>query len=433
VHWNLSDYAKALEYYGKALSIAEELGNKAEVATWLGNIGVVHRNLSNYPKALEYLGKALSIDEVFGNKAGVATWLGNIGTVHRYLSDYAKALEYMGKALSTADELGNKAGVAGSLGNIDSTYATVTYQGFDAVKAETYLLKAVDIATEIGAKAQLVELYKGLSELYEHEQQVAEAFEYYRKHIEIEKELNLEEVKKQESIREQRKQIEIAKATADAKHKATEQLLNKTLPQTISKRLMKGEKNIADRFESVTILFADIVGFTPLSARKQPREMVELLNKLFSSFDRITEQYGVERIKTIGDAYMIVAGAPTIVEDHAQRMAQVAFAMLEAIDKFNGVSGENMKLRIGISSGEVIGAIVGETKFTYDFWSDAVNTASRMESHGEAGRIHCSADFTKEFLRTVNPKDTGVYFTDRGEMEIKGKGTMRTYFLERVE
>jgi adenylate cyclase len=490
MYWNLSDYSKALEYYGKALTIAEELGNKAGVAGWLGNIGIIHKELSDYPKALEYFGKALLIDEELGNKAGVARHLGNIGNVYGDLADYLKALEYFGKALTIAEELGNKAGAAGWLGNIGiaykklsdypkaleyygkahlideelgnkagvakhlgyigATYSKVDFEGFDAVKAEEFLLKALAILTEIGAKSLLVEFHKTLSELYEYEKRGIEALAHFKKQVEIEKEINIEEVKKQESIREQRKVIELAKVAADAKHQATEELLHHVLPPSIAHRMLEGEKLIAGKLSSVSILFADIVNFTKLSQRISAEELVEGLDRIFSSFDDLAEKHGLEKIKTIGDAYMVVAGAPVQREDHTEAMTRFALEIVDSMKEFTSKStGEKILLRIGIHSGEVVAGVIGKQKFQYDLWGDAVNTAARMESHGEAGRIHISEDFriavetrlgtspNEDMVGIVEThggaslRELDIQFIPRGEIEIKGKGMMKTYFLER--
>jgi adenylate cyclase len=452
VYENLSNYLKALEYYGKALSIDEELVNKAGVAVWLGNIGNVHGTLSDYPKALEYYGKALSIAEYLGNKAGVATSLSNIGTVHADLSDYPKALEYFGKALSIDEELGDKAGVAIRLGNIGTAYSTVEFEGFDAVKAEEFLLKALAICTEIGAKLRLVEYHKQLANLYKHEERWKEFAYHLEKNITIEKEINIEEVKKQEAIREQQQEIELAKATADAKYQSTVELLHNVLPPTIANQILGGTKLIAEKLPSVSVLFADIVDFTKLSQRISAEELVEGLDTIFSSFDALAEKHGLEKIKTIGDAYMVVSGAPEPRADHAVAMAQFALEMVETINEFSSkATGEKIQLRIGIHSGEVVAGVIGKKKFQYDLWGDAVNTAARMESHGEAGRIHVSEDFriavetrlgtspNEDMVGIVEThggaslRELDIQFIPRGEIEIKGKGIMRTFFMERVE
>ncbi|MBK7985671.1 MAG: tetratricopeptide repeat protein [Ignavibacteria bacterium] len=464
VHSRLSDYAHALEYLGKALALHEELGNKAGVAACLGNIGNVHKNLSDYARALEYLGRALSLAEELGDKSGVATWLGNIGIVHINLSEYPLALEYYAKALVLDEELGNKRGVAGHLGNIGATYAQQDFEGYDPAKAEEFLLRAIDLSTDIGYKAALIELHKNLSYLYEHDQRFGDAFTHYKKYIAIKDEVNVEEVKKQESLRDQQKQAAAREKEMEierTRFQERENILNNILPEGITQRLIKGENPIADHYDSVSVLFMDIVEFTTLCTKVSAQQLVHLLNAIFSSADAVMREFGMEKIKTIGDAYMAVAGAPIVQEDHAQRAANAALKLLEVMQNlvvsFPPEYGDRswiesipeIEVRIGLHCGPAAAGVVGENKFLYDLWGDAVNTASRMESRGEAGKIHVSEEFVRELgmrneeLGMKDKELTGdnsqfviinsqFIFVPRDEMEIKGKGIMKTYFLEKV-
>src|SRR5258706_11997766 len=171
----------------------------------------------------------------------------------------------------------------------------------------------------------------------------------------------------------------------------SERLLLNILPASIAERLKGSEASIADHSAEVTVLFADIVGFTPLSARKTPQALVEMLNRIFSEFDSLAEAHGLEKIKTIGDAYMAVAGLPEHRSDHAQAAAYMAIAMLQATARIAAETGEALALRIGLNSGPVVAGVIGRKKFSYDLWGDTVNTASRMESHGAAGMIQCTS------------------------------------------
>ncbi|AFY40241.1 adenylate/guanylate cyclase [[Leptolyngbya] sp. PCC 7376] len=203
----------------------------------------------------------------------------------------------------------------------------------------------------------------------------------------------------------------------------SENLLLNILPPTIARQLKDGSKPVADGFGDVTILFADIVGFTQLSENYPPRVLVDLLNEIFSAFDNLCESLHLEKIKTIGDAYMVAAGLPEPREDHAVAIAEMALAMQRAVKKINERRGMNLNIRIGINSGPVVAGVIGKKKFIYDLWGDAVNTASRMESHGLPGKIQVTAA-TYERIK-------GRYqFEERGEIDIKGKGKMHTYFLE---
>jgi class 3 adenylate cyclase len=206
-------------------------------------------------------------------------------------------------------------------------------------------------------------------------------------------------------------------------HARSEELLHNILPVPIAERLKRAEETIADHFEETTILFSDIVGFTELSANVTAEELVGLLNRIFSELDVLADRYGLEKIKTIGDAYMVAAGLPEPREDHAEAVAGFALDMVDALDRLCGELGVALTMRIGIHTGPVVAGVIGKRKFSYDMWGDSVNTASRMESHGEPGRIHVSRA-TYEKLRDR------FELSDRGEVEVKGKGRMHTWFLE---
>jgi len=202
----------------------------------------------------------------------------------------------------------------------------------------------------------------------------------------------------------------------------SERLLLNILPQAIAERLKQGEINIADSFSNVTVLFADIVNFTKISANLSPSELVELLNQIFSAFDELAEHYGLEKIKTIGDAYLIVGGLPTPRPDHAEAIANMALDMLAKIQDFHLKNGQPIQLRIGINTGGVEAGVIGTKKIAYDLWGDTVNTAHRMESHGIPGAIQVT-EITYQSLATK------FVFQARGLVEIKSKGEMFTYLL----
>jgi len=204
----------------------------------------------------------------------------------------------------------------------------------------------------------------------------------------------------------------------------SERLLLNILPKAIAERLKAGHRTIVDSFIDSTVLFADIVGFTRISARQSPQRTVQLLNDIFSSFDRVAEQFDLEKIKTIGDAYMMVSGVPVIRNDHAEVCAAAAFELLEAVRAFNRRHGLEWAVRIGMNSGPVVAGIIGTKKFAYDLWGDTVNIASRMESHGQPGHVQVS-EVTKRLLE-------GKYdFQPMGVIEIKNSAPMPTYLLQR--
>ncbi|MEO0534672.1 MAG: adenylate/guanylate cyclase domain-containing protein [Cyanobacteria bacterium P01_A01_bin.123] len=216
-----------------------------------------------------------------------------------------------------------------------------------------------------------------------------------------------------------RKQIEEALQVEQEK---SEQLLLNVLPQPIAAELKQNPSAIAYRFEAATILFADIVNFTQLSASVEPTELVDLLNQIFSNFDQLAEKYGLEKIKTIGDAYMVVGGVPNPRDDHMEAIAEMALEMQASIANFQRADGRSFALRIGIDSGPVVAGVIGIKKFSYDLWGDAVNVASRMESQGVGGRIQVTANIYEQLRHRYR-------FNERGEIIVKGKGLMITHWL----
>ncbi|MFB2934102.1 adenylate/guanylate cyclase domain-containing protein [Aerosakkonemataceae cyanobacterium BLCC-F154] len=214
----------------------------------------------------------------------------------------------------------------------------------------------------------------------------------------------------------------IAEEAIQYQQEQTERLLFNILPGPIAVRLQMQESTIADSFSEATVLFADIVNFTELCTAIPPTELVKLLNEIFSVFDRLAEQYGLEKIKTIGDAYMVAGGIPIFREDHAKAIADMALDMLKEIKNFHTKEGQPFSIRIGINSGPVVAGVIGIKKIIYDLWGDTVNIASRMESQGVPDKIQVT-EFTYKIL-------CGKYlFQERGMIPIKGKGEMKTYFL----
>ena len=202
----------------------------------------------------------------------------------------------------------------------------------------------------------------------------------------------------------------------------TDKLMLNILPKPIADRLKRGESNIAGNYPEVTVLFSDLVGFTKMSSQKSAGDLVKLLNDLFSRFDRRAESLGLEKIKTIGDAYMAVGGLPIPRSDHADICAEMALGMFDDLTEFNKQYGAELAMRIGLNTGPVVAGVIGFTKFSYDLWGNTVNTASRMESTSISGRIQMSTS-TRDHL------SSSFIIEERELMECKGLGLIMTYFL----
>lgn len=218
-------------------------------------------------------------------------------------------------------------------------------------------------------------------------------------------------------------QLQAEKELVEIEKEKSEKLLLNILPGAIANRLKGGEKTIANGHATVSVMFADLCGFTALSRKTSPTDLVTMLNRIFTEFDIIVEKYQVEKIKTIGDCYMMVGGLPSHRDDHAQAVAAAAMEMVSALERINQSNGTELQMRVGIHTGPVVAGVIGKIKFTYDLWGDTVNVASRMESSGLPGRVHLSEQ-TQQAL-------SGDFLTEeRGFVECKGLGQVRTFFLK---
>lgn len=216
--------------------------------------------------------------------------------------------------------------------------------------------------------------------------------------------------------------LDEARAALRLEQERSERLLLNVLPEPIARRLKEGEELIADRLGEVSIVFADLVGFTAMSERLPAEQVVAVLDGLFAEFDLLADELGMEKIRTIGDNYMVVAGAPHPRSDHVAAAADMALAMRDIAHRHLDPSGAQLEVRIGIDCGPVVAGVIGRHKFVYDVWGDSVNTASRMESHGEPGRIQVTPSVYQRLRDAFR-------FEERGVIEVKGKGPMTTYFL----
>ncbi len=462
----LAEYSISLEFMDKGRRLYEELGDEAGVAANTGNIGNVYFGMNQYAKALEYQYQALAINEKVNNLRGIANNCLTIGGVHLLTNEYDLAdlyfqraselfvilddktgamhaqsnigilLDFQGKfeealaldeeVLKHAIETDDASGIATQFVNIGNLYANPANSRYEPIKAEEYFLKAMDIHIDLQQQDAVCSLHKQMSELYERMELWQKSLYHLKEHLQLNDVLISEEAKHKADLLDQRRkldQIERDRQLQVARFQEQEKILHNILPNTIAERMLNGESNIVDVAEDVSIFFSDIVDFTALTSAMNPESLIMDLNKLFTEFDRIAKKHNVEKIKTIGDAYMAVCGVPKKQEDHALRLANFAFDVMSASQQFI-IGHSKVDLRIGIHAGEAIAGIIGEDKYSYDLWGDAVNIASRMENTGEKGQIQVT-----EYYKHLLEGHTDITFTSRGEIDIKGKGKMKTYFM----
>lgn len=469
------EYPKALEYYIQSLEINEEMGLKYESAVALSNIGIIYMKQGDFAKALDYNLKSLEFNEQLGHKNEAAVSISNIGSIYQIQGDYTKAMAYYNQSLEINEQIGQQSGIASALNNIGELYQI---QG-DYSKALDYCHRAYELSLSI----ESLEIQQhGCSCLYGTYKAIGDgnkALQYYELVVVLEDSLHVEDISKklqqmefekamfkdslanvqearliqeahEEEIRQQEKirnislgvgaffvllagslyirwsYIRKSKALLQIEKDRSENLLLNILPKEIAQELKETGKAAPKNYESVSILFTDFKGFTKLVASIPATTLIFELNEIFSGFDEIVDEIGVEKIETIGDAYMAASGLPRENSDHALRCVEVAFRMLKFLEQRNKNSEIIWNMRIGINSGPVIAGVVGKKKFAYDIFGDSVNTASRLESNGQVGKVNIS-HATYELLKN----NSDYAFENRGKIEAKGKGKIEMYFVSK--
>jgi class 3 adenylate cyclase len=455
---NAADYQAALDYLREADALAAAIGDAALDHQLQGELCVVYTNLNDLDAALDAANAQLRFVEggsdpeqrllalnalgcvqvLRGQHAeGVArineslSFLGAIAKESRRaflqvqsIADLAEAHLSWGRndeALGLARQAEDAARGIGfqPLVMLASMYAGQAALRLGKPEAAVEKLRAcVALARESRHKAQqhqaMCDLGCALAELGRH----AEAFEIYREGHRLEKEIRIDHAARRMEFDRARKEIERSRHDKES----AERVLFSVLPQAIATRMTRGEGRIAEELSDVSILFADIVGFTALSTRTAPGDLLVLLEEIFSEFDRLTRQFQLEKVKTIGDAYMAVGGALSPLPGHLENAVRLGLALIAGIETIRTEKGMPLAIRIGLHAGPVVAGVIGENRLAYDLWGESVNLASRLESSGAPGRIHVSA--------TVAERLRGTFaFEPRGTIELKGFGPVPTFFV----
>jgi class 3 adenylate cyclase/Tfp pilus assembly protein PilF len=475
----IGDFAKALEFFEQALVLAEKDERIDRMIVIRGNIGGVYYHLRQFDKAIAYYDDALAEAEKIGDNVNMANQIGNLGSAYRELGDYAKAVEYNERSLQLHRETGNQRGIVLKTSTTGAAYisagqtaigmrylhdAISLAEGYDArteafsyaqlgraymddsfgerdlLMAEKYLLKSLALRENEGHNKQVFESHFVLCELYEKMGEDAKALKHFRKFHELEKTVYNEEAKRKAIHLEYRAQIQAAEKVNDMERTKnaelerafqqvererakSDQLLLNILPAEVANELKEHKQSKARSYENVSVIFTDFAGFTGHASRMEPQLLVDELDVCFQAFDRIVQQHGVEKIKTIGDSYMAVCGLPSPVEAHASQAVLAALAMQHFMIQRKR-KGLGFDMRVGIHSGPVVAGVVGVHKYQYDIWGDTVNMASRMESSGETGRVNISAS-----TQSLLDGDDRFHCAFRGAIETKHEGSVPMYFV----
>ena len=475
---------QALEYFSKSLAIDQETGNKSGIASSNNNIGMVYSKGGNAGKALEYYTKSLNLYQDLGDQIGEANTLNNIGNLHNRSQDYKKAEEYFKKCLKLQEANNDKVGMSISQTNIGDV--NIKFKKYD--KAIEWCEKSYLLSEQLRSTLQQFNACECLYKSHKRkgnddyalaymermmmlkDQLSADQTEDMLKKLEHTKELQMQKVrfrndslqKEEERLRtELEHQAEVEQTTrirnymmigglivfiiagglfaqlrvvrksrkiiSKERDRSDELLLN-ILPEEIAKELKEKGFAAAKNHDKVTILFTDFKEFTQTSERLSATELVMEINACFEAFDRIMEKYNVEKIKTIGDAYMAAGGLPVPESGSVSHTVQAALEMQLFITKRKALMDADnriaFEMRVGIHTGSAVAGIVGVKKFQYDIWGDTVNTAARMESSGKVGHVNISSD-TYHIIK----EDPMFEFEHRGKIEAKHKGAIDMYFV----
>ncbi|MBI3501924.1 MAG: tetratricopeptide repeat protein [Bacteroidetes bacterium] len=468
IYWRQKNYQKSLEYHFKSLALKKEVGDKSGYAKSLTNIGIVYVDIANrskkkkdYEKALDYYLQSLKIKKELGDKKDIASTLNNIGNVYKEQKNFSKAMEYHSQCLAIMEELGDKNSIAAVLVNMGNCSRELKQYS----KALSSYEKSLKLTSSIGFKEGRKDAYEGFSVTYDSLKDYKNAYEYHKKYSDLKDSLLNEESSKQiaemqtkyetEKKEQQINLLNKDKELQDAQlnrqkiviwsvaggllvvlilsififreRKKSEKLLLNILPVETARELKSKGKASPKYYESVTVMFTDFKGFTTIAEKLSAEELVSELDFLFKKFDEIISKYNIEKIKTIGDAYMCASGLPTPNTNHAEEIVKAGIEIQSWMKEQNN----KWQLRIGIHSGSVTAGVVGDKKFAYDIWGDTVNTASRMESSGEPGKINISGA-TYQILQGFQNLE-GLVFTHRGKIPAKNKGEIEMYFVESSE
>lgn len=463
----MGNHHNAINYYQGAIAILRAEHDSIGFASALSNAGDEYFNQGKLDSAMIFFKESGEIFRTLNYEMGVAYNLGNIGMVYAEQGKDALAEANMNEAIDILEKLHDYYPISVYLTYISDIYLRKD----DWNTALSYAQRSLELAQRYRLKDQISEANLKLSELHEHAGNLAESFKYFKNYTTYKDSVNnITSVQQMANIRADfeiaQKQIEvdllnqqkrnqqiivIATGVAlfligllalglyrryhfiqktnkiiEKERNRSDNLLLNILPEETAQELKEFGKVKANRFESVTVLFADFKGFTHYAENLSPEELVASVDYYFSKFDEIMEKYDLEKIKTVGDAYMCAGGVPFPTPDHAFKMVQAALEIADFVHKAknsNGATQTRFDVRIGINTGPVVAGVVGTKKFSYDIWGDTVNIASRMETNSEAGKINVSQNTYDLIHETFDCEY-------RGEIEVKNKGMMKMYFVK---
>jgi len=465
----MGDFKNAKTYYNKGIPILRQSNDSIQFANALLNAGDLYFNVGVLDSSLIYTTEADAIYKNLNFSLGMAYSSGNLGIVYAEQGNDEIAEKNINEAIIILEGLEDYYPISVYLTYMSDIYLRKN----DWTAAQSYANRSLELSKKYGLKEQISDANLKLSQLYDQKGDQTTSYKYYKDHILYRDSLNsIETVQKMANQRanyeisqkqaevdlldEQKKNQQLislsvgtglllvlviaiglyrrnnfinkAKLLVENEKERSDLLLLNILPEQTAEELKDKGKVQAKRFDSVSVMFTDFIGFTAYSDKLSPEELVDSIDYYYSKFDDIIEKHGLEKIKTVGDAYMCAGGLPFPTLDHSFKMVEAALEIAEFVNESKKLDPHDMTrfdIRIGINTGPVVAGVVGTKKFAYDIWGDTVNIASRMESSSEPGKINVS----KATYELIKSQFSCTY---RGEVEVKNKGMMKMYFVERL-
>lgn len=471
IYSSQKDSKQAMQYLRKGLELYEKIDDKQAIGRVNASIGNVHLGKQDYNGALAYFNKALTIFEQTDKAYEISFVYGNMGSAYIGLRDYSKALACYFKAMHMSRAVGTKYGEEAAMGNIGEAYLAMAKDPYLVLKPDSlvpanknvliqkaieYLLASVTLCNETHNISALAKFYPRLSEAYAMEGLYKSALDYHLLYTMVkdslsntESKIRLYNVQAKQELELKNKQIELERLGVEKRQnerifyiagiaglliviifialerQKSDKLLKNILPESVASELKTKGSIEVTYYDKVTVIFTDFVGFTRAGNHMTPRELINELHTCFEAFDAIMEKYNIEKIKTIGDAYLAVCGLPKPNATHAENVVRASLEICDFMQKRKEQLGDRtFSVRVGVNSGSVVAGIVGVKKFAYDIWGDTVNTAARMEQNSMVDKVNIS----QSTYELIKDKFT---CTARGEIMVKNKGVMRMYFVER--
>ena len=440
IYLEQKNYDEALKMFERALEIRKEKNDLKSVSDLLNNIGLVYGEENKLHEALEYYQQAQRLREKLGDKAKLGSSYSSIGKVYKELGQMSIAIGYYETAFDLFKQSNERRGLVQSYVNLGEIY--LAKQDFD--KAKEFLENAVKSAIETGLKNQLREAFEMLSTVHALQKNFEKAYECYVEFTAVDKEISNAdtskqiaqmtmrheiEQKEQEAEIERIKNVELKKAydSLEDEKRRSENLLHNILPVEVADEIKRNGKSEARFYESVSVLFCDIVGFTKISETLSPQQLISSVDECYCKFDEIVEKHGIEKIKVIGDSYMCAGGVPVANDTHALDIILAAFEMRDFTLQFSERQKRKglpeFHFRFGINTGALVTGIVGAKKFAYDLWGDTVNVAARMEQNSEASKVNISGS-------TYTLVKDKINCIPRGKIQAKNKGEIDMFFAD---